>query len=616
MIPNLQRLRSKTKVQLAKFGKGVNNGSPEFDVDIEQFINERNLDSREFPVLNVRPERQKNNHQVGFGYSFTIYSGPTSLDLKGDVPYDPEFPIYGYTDYGFDEFFGFYPKGDFMEVKEAELKGLPLHPIVVPISVSGGTSISSGNNFGNRVVRLFAPDVDPPIVLCFEATCSTNNKTKETYEGRIPSSLLFTAKKERLYKIADKHLYEFDEVSNNPENDSWESISTALSRIITPGDFDAAIFMDKLIMVNGKDRLVATIPEDPEESLEIENKLAYLTTATTPDPDDFPQFPESHFLTVHRNRLFAANKFKNEVYFSALRDIEDWTSIDDAGSITIESQGGENISALATYNNHVLLFKNNALYELYGSGPEDFLFQTVSNSIGCISHKTVKEVDGLLFFLGERGVFMYRGGMLPRLISDPAVDGFMERMDLSRKEDACAGVYRKRYFLSLPIDEDDNVLLVYDADNRSWHVEDNINITHFTNYKDILIGMEEDLTVFSLVPAEFFITDETEIDWYGITKKIEFEGFSASQDVRSMQIVVDLPKGSRFKCAMRTDNGEFKDIFTFQSSSILQNKRIQVPLNIGKSATWYQLKFYGVGECTMHRVEILSRMRDSSYLRG
>src|SRR5690606_7925541 len=60
---------------------------------------------------------------------------------------------------------------------------------------------------------------------------------------------------------------------------------------------------------------------------------------------DLQNAPEkSQFIEQHDNRVYLAKE--NTVFFSALSKSQDWTSVNDAGEITMESSSGEKITAI------------------------------------------------------------------------------------------------------------------------------------------------------------------------------------------------------------------------------------------------------------------------------
>jgi len=71
----------------------------------------------------------------------------------------------------------------------------------------------------------------------------------------------------------------------------------------------------------------------------------------------------------------------------------------------------------------------------------------ISDSVGCVSHHTIQEADGEIFFLAENGIYSLRGADLRRISADK-VQWFLDRIDPARLHKSVAaplggsGIYR------------------------------------------------------------------------------------------------------------------------------------------------------------------------------
>jgi hypothetical protein len=100
----------------------------------------------------------------------------------------------------------------------------------------------------------------------------------------------------------------------------------------------------------------------------------------------------------------------------------------------------------------------------------------VHDSIGCLSHRTIRRVGNDLFFLSDDGVRSMQQSIadgetnqvtLP--ISEPVKDIF-DRLNKAYAHTACAESFNGRYVIALPIDnaEQPNVVLAYNARFKVW----------------------------------------------------------------------------------------------------------------------------------------------------
>lgn len=371
------------------------------------------------------------------------------------------------------------------------------------------------------------------------------------------------------------------------DGSTWQSIVSGLTETYSK----TVGFMGKTLLVNGANRKYW----DGTNSGDIGGGI-----------------PESNFLAVHANRVYSASRSTQKLSYSASRIYNDWTTAADAGSIVVETRDGAGASGLTTFSNHIVLFKEDSIHELFGTGPSNFTFQTLTENIGCISDRTIVEVSGVLYFLGPSGVYAYAGGTIPQLVSFPVQD-YIDRMDLSRKLTASAGTDGERYYLSIPIDTSGRIMLVFDARQnvRKWYVEDEENVVEFAFLQNSLYGLTYDGQIKKMIDT----SASESVDWYAITRPYSFGGLSGKNSLNKLFFVIDLPEASTFKCAISTQaqDGTFTDIKTFTGSTAIQKARIEVPLTIAQNVDWYRIKLYGTGPCTVHAMEQLSRVRTDSY---
>jgi hypothetical protein len=124
--------------------------------------------------------------------------------------------------------------------------------------------------------------------------------------------------------------------------------------------------------------------------------------------------PRSHLMTAHKYRLYGIDNNGRLLRYSAQGDITDWSTIEDAGWIDLTDIVGK-ASAITTFNDHVIVWSNKTMYELYGSYWENFELVNISNKLGCVSSRAYCECNGKLYWMDYTGVYLYTGGQ-PRQI--------------------------------------------------------------------------------------------------------------------------------------------------------------------------------------------------------
>ena len=463
MLPNLKALHTKMTPLYTTLGQGVNNGVPDFNININESSDEQNLDSREFPSMSVR-----------------------------------------------------LPRSDFSTALTANLYHLGRHENTYITAVDGNTW--------------------------------------KYWNGS-----------------------------------AWVTILTGL---VSATNAESVDFIDKVILVNGSD-----------------NKYWDGSAAS----GDVATMPDCNYLAVHDNRIYAASNINNALSFSALRIYNDWTTANDAGEKYVDTEDGEFASGLAAFNNHIVYFKNHSMHELYGSGPLDYSFQTISEQIGCLSHRSIVEIKGVLYWLGKEGIYAYAGGTVPSLISEPFIGGTLDNVDYDNADKACAGTDGKVYYINIPMIGGTYLTITYDTEYKTWHLEDAIQFTQFVYFDYELYGLE---TVTKFVQ---FMKDKdgTEVvTWSKETMRFLLDTPSLKKHLAYIYVVFDLPTASTFKIAISTEDGAYVDVKTYTVDSDIQNVRLPVPVATAHNCDWFKLKFYGTGNCTIHRAEMQLRSKGSEYSRG
>ena len=69
----------------------------------------------------------------------------------------------------------------------------------------------------------------------------------------------------------------------------------------------------------------------------------------------------------------------------------------------------EQITGLASFQETLVVFTDEAIYSGTGFG-ESFALRPVAKGVGCVSHDSIVEVAGALYFMSHDGVYMFHGG--------------------------------------------------------------------------------------------------------------------------------------------------------------------------------------------------------------
>ncbi len=315
--------------------------------------------------------------------------------------------------------------------------------------------------------------------------------------------------------------------------------------------------------------------------------------------------PDTKYFTVHKGRVYALKGAA--ISFSALNLINDWTTANDAGSISIVRAKGDG-TGITTYADHVIAFTEYSMHELWGTGPFNYELIDVEGNKGCISNRSIATANRRLFWLWYNEVCEYGGGAAKKISN--AVDHYLENINLTYREKCVGGATGDYYYLSIPYGSSatqNNLLLKYDTRLGKWNVETG-NFIDFTTIGNTLYGVDSagqtwnmrDMTV-----AEG-LDSATPISWEFITKPFTEGRIGEPKTVSDLWLVTDISTGSTsFSVGYNlnvnnNDSTSFTALTTMAGSSEVQNQRIILPLNAISKANWYRLRFAGTGKATVH----------------
>ncbi len=310
------------------------------------------------------------------------------------------------------------------------------------------------------------------------------------------------------------------------------------------------------------------------------------------------------FLATHAWHLFTASDADKYLRYSAVENIEDWAAPGDAGQELVESTREAFAGGLTAYGGHIIYFKQNAMFELYGTDPVNFSLLCLSRDIGCIAQASLVEIGGVLYFTGADGVYRYSGGALPKKISFP-IQTYIENMDRERAEWIAAGSDGERYYLALPQKDGSTGVFAYDTRLGEWFAEDTIPLTAFTAFGGRLYAASADGTVYA------FGGGTEKVRWYRISGPYTFEN-SLRQNWHRIFVRAEVADGASFSVALSPwAGGEgFHTVATICESG---QTVIEIPPKM-QDAPQMRIKLSGEGDVCVSALEFELRARKRSYI--
>lgn len=115
--------------------------------------------------------------------------------------------------------------------------------------------------------------------------------------------------------------------------------------------------------------------------------------------------PYSVAIKSFHDRMWYVDPSKPGVYFSKLYEPE---SVDPDSYIPTKE--GEQPIGLGVLRDELVVFCERSVYVITGYGTADFRIEKVSSKNGAVSHQSIVEIDGMLFYASHDGIKVYLGG--------------------------------------------------------------------------------------------------------------------------------------------------------------------------------------------------------------
>lgn len=323
------------------------------------------------------------------------------------------------------------------------------------------------------------------------------------------------------------------------------------------------------------------------------DRFAWNGTADT----ELTDAPLSSMFTVHKGRIYAA--LDNDIKFCALNDITDWSTANDAGTIDVTYAMG-NITAITEYNDHVIVFTEFSMHELYGDGPDTYDLINVEGRVGCVSNNSLVVCNKRLYWLWHDGVYEYGGGSIKKISN--AVKTYIDSVSDGYKSISAAGAWNEYLYLSIATNgaTENNTLLVYDTDKGKWYVESG-EFIGFTTIGNVIYGVTKDGDILNIRTGND--DDGTPIEWYHISKAFNDNAlnYKALQDI---EIVYETTGELNIGYSTSASSTSFTTLAeTTDFITDGQKHRGLILAHQMQNVEWYRLKLWGTGQATVDFVQ-------------
>jgi len=272
--------------------------------------------------------------------------------------------------------------------------------------------------------------------------------------------------------------------------------------------------------------------------------------------------PDIDVACVHNNRIFGIKG--SNIYACALGNMQDWTTFvnengepSEVGAYAADVASAGDFIGCAEFQNHVVMFKPDMIHELYGQMPGNFSVLQVSKS-GAISSSLV-EIDSMLYFISEEGVFRYSGGqpaVLSRDLNEIITSGNI-------------GSDGRMCYVSA-VTHTGNKMYVFDTDTGDWMQEDDLQVVQFARYGGHLYALAADKRIYK------FNSGNEKFDWH--IETAEFTENHLGKKVNTgVSFRVELDPESVMDVSVSADGTEYSVVKSLGTGSIRQMHTVFIP---------------------------------------
>lgn len=243
---------------------------------------------------------------------------------------------------------------------------------------------------------------------------------------------------------------------------------------------------------------------------------------------------------------------RNRVYISELADASKFTrtsgSLNDAievpgatvfsgttaAFIDIQPGDGDQIMALGTFQNVIVIFKQFSIYQMTFDDTGDPVVQPITNAAGCVSARSVKNVENDLYFLSREGIRVL--GNEPNFFSSIRTNILSKRIEPTTNTisetnyiKSNAIYFNNQYIMSAPTSGSTiDTTLVYNKQFQAWSKWNGAEADAYTkfvnsNNEQVLLFLAQDGSqVYEFTP-DIYTDNGVPIRAYLLSKVFDFK---------------------------------------------------------------------------------------------
>jgi hypothetical protein len=348
----------------------------------------------------------------------------------------------------------------------------------------------------------------------------------------------------------------------HPEGSSW--LSNAWSWVqyeVAPAD-PADDPIDVLILSNQLDGMIYVRIDDTAQSI---------TRVTTPKLFGV--------IARHNERIWGGD-IKDDpdmVVYSAPYDFTDWaedlvTPEDGGGDIQQPTWDGDSFTALKQLGPQLIAFRKNTIWRILGTDPGEWTWKQQYGG-GTPYENTISVDRERVLMLGNTGVLQYDGLAIAPYKQEYLKD-FWETLNVSALEQACACVWKGKYYLSVPTDNSatNDSVVVYDTVADAWFIRKDITVESWlpTDDKLYFTSTTAPGTTYTWNPDSWSTTSATPTQW--ISPWFDLGAKNVRKGGWSVYMTVEGKAAGSLSVSIETEKK--KKTKTYSYSTSIRQKRI------------------------------------------
>lgn len=252
------------------------------------------------------------------------------------------------------------------------------------------------------------------------------------------------------------------------QSNNWSCVTYEINPEGSTASVDVMLLsnaMDGMVMVRGDTLTVETV-ETPKKFGVIERYAERIWGgAITDDPD--------------------------QLVYSAPFDPTNWTANpeipeDGAGDINQPSWDGDSFTALRSFGSQLIAFKKTRVWRILGTDPGEYTFKEQYGG-GAPYEGTIAVDTERILMLTKRGVVAYDGLAVSPFQQEYTL-GVWSRVNAAALDNACATLWRGKYYCALPVDgsTSNNAVIVYNPVDGTWLLREDVQVERFLATEDTM----------------------------------------------------------------------------------------------------------------------------------